>query len=196
MTYIASDSHLPSLISEVNYELQKFPTGLKAIKWQLTCPILNSSSFILRVNLLIYLLTVLSLIIMNRNPQQPILIAPIDRIYTRKPNKKQRFFKLLGVLLGENLTFNDNTEFHYNEIAISIFIPNLLTTWFSTNNIKFFKMAGRCLIRPPNFQKFAESLNLLRYASNFRLTLHCAHCTLSKKIPFFLMIKLLRSQYT
>jgi hypothetical protein len=56
------------------------------------------------------------------SPNNPDLITPIDRIYSKNPNRKERYFKLLGVLLDENLTLNDNTDFVCNKLAKSIFI--------------------------------------------------------------------------
>ena len=42
-------------------------------------------------------------------PFNPELVMQIERIHTNNPNANARSFKLLGILLDENLNFNANT---------------------------------------------------------------------------------------
>jgi hypothetical protein len=68
----------------------------------------------------------------------PNLIKPIDQIYSQNPNKKERSFKLLGVLLDENLTFNDNTDCLCNKLAKSMFVLNQSKNFLTLRALKLF----------------------------------------------------------
>jgi hypothetical protein len=68
----------------------------------------------------------------------PNLIKPFDQIYSQNPNKKERSFKLLSVLLDENLTFNDNTDCLCNKLAKSMFILNESKNFLTLRALKPF----------------------------------------------------------
>ncbi len=50
--------------------------------------------------------------------------------------KKDRYFKLLGVLIDENLTFNDNTDYLCKKLTKSIFIINQTKNFLSPKALK------------------------------------------------------------
>jgi hypothetical protein len=52
------------------------------------------------------------------------LITPLERIHNGHQNKNSRSFKLLGVLLDENLSFKSHIEATSNKISKSIFCMN------------------------------------------------------------------------
>jgi hypothetical protein len=109
-------------------------------------------------------------IVFNNNeigtPNNPNLITPIDRIYTKNPNKKDRSFKLLGILLDENLTFNDNTDFICNKIAKSIFILNQSKNFLSPKAMKtlYFSLVHPHLLYCINITSSTSQSNLNRLA--------------------------------
>jgi hypothetical protein len=60
----------------------------------------------------------------SNGPVNPDLITPLTRIHSSHNDKNYRSFKLLGVKLDENLTFQANTEFILSKLNRAIFMIN------------------------------------------------------------------------
>jgi hypothetical protein len=164
-TCLDSDSHLPTLIDRVNTELQKLSNWFRSNKMAVNT---SKTKFIIfhskgkPVNI------APNSIIFNSNeiglPNNPDLLTPIDRIYSKNPNKKDRSFKLLGVLLDENLTFNDNTDLLCNKLAKSSFILNQAKTFLTPNALKtlYFSLVHSHLLYCINIMSCTSQTNLDR----------------------------------
>ncbi len=136
-TCLDSDPHLPTLIQRFNFEIQKMADWFKANRMALNT---SKTKFIIfhakgkKIELngtsLVY----------NDNPvnstQLPEKIFPIERIYTQHPDKKSRSFKLLGILLDENLNFNANTEHLCSKLSRSIYFINRAKHFLPLNALK------------------------------------------------------------
>jgi hypothetical protein len=79
-------------------------------------------------------------IVFNNNEigtqNNPNLITPIDRIHAKNTINKERSFTLLGILLDENLSFNENTNCLCNKLAKSIFILNPAKNFLTPKALK------------------------------------------------------------
>jgi hypothetical protein len=107
-------------------------------------------------------------IVFNNNEigtqNNPNLITPIDRIHAKNTNKKERSFKLLGILLDENLSFNDNTNFLCNKLAKSIFILNQAKNFLTPKALKtlYFSLVHPHLLYCINIYSCTSQANLNR----------------------------------
>jgi hypothetical protein len=164
-TCIDTDSHLPSLINRVNAELQKLANWFRNNKMAVNT---SKTKFILFHSKGKQINIDPNSIVFNNNeigyPNNPELITPIDRIYSKNPNKKDRYFKLLGVLLDENLTFNDNTDYLCNKLAKSIFIINQAKNFLSPKALKtlYFSLVHSHLLYCINITSCTSQSNINR----------------------------------
>ena len=122
---LAKGKNLPTLINQVNGELKKWASWFRANKLKVNT---EKTKYIIfhtknkKVNLenggIIY----------DDNeeglPLNPLLITPLDRIHNNHLDKKSRSFKLLGILLDENLSFNPQIDNLKSKLAKSIYCIN------------------------------------------------------------------------
>jgi hypothetical protein len=164
-TCLASDTHLPSPINRVNVELQKLTNWFRSNKMAVNT---SKTKFIIFLKKGKQLTLLPNSIVFNSNeigsPINPNLIKPIDRIYSQNPNKKERSFKQLGVLLDENLTFNDNMDFLCNKLAKSIFILNQSKNFLTPRALKtlYFSLVHSHLLYCINIVSCTSQSNLNR----------------------------------
>jgi Reverse transcriptase (RNA-dependent DNA polymerase) len=57
-------------------------------------------------------------------PTDPSLISVLERIHNNHPSPDSRSYKLLGILLDENLSFNANTDYLLSKLSKSSYIIN------------------------------------------------------------------------
>ncbi len=99
-------------------------------------------------------------------PQDPSKISPIERIHSAHADKKYRSFKLLGILLDENLNFNANTESLCNKLSKSIFFINRAKHFLPLNALKslYFALFHSHILYCPSIYSATSQSNLKRIA--------------------------------
>jgi hypothetical protein len=126
-----SDSDLNTLISRANTELKKLATWFRANKMAVN---IGKTKFIIFHNKgKSTELNGRELLYDDNEPnaEDPHLIIPLERYHNNHPNPDCRAYKLLGIHLDENLSFNYHTNFLCNKLTRSLFCirraKNLLT---------------------------------------------------------------------
>jgi hypothetical protein len=124
---LLSGSELQPLIQKANLELQKMAAWFRANKMAVN---VSKTKYIIfkprgkRIDLNNGEGVVFNNNDLNANVVDPDKIFALDRIYDDNPNVNDRSFKLLGVLLDENLSFNAHCDYVCNKLAKANFIIN------------------------------------------------------------------------
>jgi hypothetical protein len=58
------------------------------------------------------------------NQQDPILITTVSQIYSNHHDKQSRAYKLLGIYLDDNLSFDFHTQHLLSKLNISLYCIN------------------------------------------------------------------------
>ena len=131
----ASDHDLPSLISHVNMEINKIAIWFRSNKMAVNT---SKTKFIIfhpkgkKINIPIN-------IIFNENEHDennPLLITPLERIHNSHTNPNLRAYKLLGIYLDENLTFNFHTNYLLSKLNRSLFCINRAKNFLTFHALK------------------------------------------------------------
>ena len=135
-TALDFDLDLSTLINRVNAELKKLSNWFKSNRMALNVSktkyiIFHLPSKKITSNMSLYF---------DENeenlPFNPELVMQIERIHTNNPNANARSFKLLGILLDENLNFNANTLALSNKLSRAIFFINRVKNLLSAKALK------------------------------------------------------------
>ena len=132
-----SHSDLPTLINLVNIEIQKLANWFKANKMAVN---ISKTKYIIfhgkgkRVNM-----NGLE-VVFNDNeigkPQNPEKIFPLERVHDSHQDKNSRFYKLLGVLFDETLSFKPHIDYTCNKINKSLFCINRSKNFLTSKALK------------------------------------------------------------
>lgn len=72
----------------------------------------------------------------NENENFPEHITKLERVHSDARNGSDRYYKLLGVLFDENLTFSDHISMICNKLRRAIFIMNRVKNYLPTSSLK------------------------------------------------------------
>ena len=120
-----SDHNLANLINRANIEIKKIAKWFRANK--MAANVTKTKYVIFHAKGKPVNLGDLQLLYddndndINTNPQ---LISPIERIYNSHPNKDLQAYKLLGIYLDENLSFNYHINLLINKLNRSLYCIN------------------------------------------------------------------------
>jgi hypothetical protein len=122
---IAGGGDLSSLIDLVNSELRKLASWFRANRM-----VVNAE----KSHYIIFHTKGKKIDMMNKNilfdnnnpnlPHNPLLVSPLSRIHTSHPDKKMRSFKLLGVMLDENLSFQAQSDALLAKLNRAVYMIN------------------------------------------------------------------------
>jgi len=133
---LACGNDLDQLIDFVNLELKKWATWFSANRMAVN---VSKTKFIIfhnkgkKVNMNGKQIVFDTNIGTNSNPS---LISPLERIHSNHPDPDHRHYKLLGVLIDENLTFQSHINYVRNKLSKSIFIINRVTNILPQKSLK------------------------------------------------------------
>jgi hypothetical protein len=122
---LAGGVDLSALIDHVNIELKKLAQWFKANRMAVNADKTHFMVFHTKGKKVD--LNGKQIVYDENDPQRPIdpsLCTPLTRIHNNHVNKQYRSFKLLGVKLDENLSFQANTEFVITKLSRAIFMIN------------------------------------------------------------------------
>ena len=119
---LASGPNLPELINFVNIELNKIAIWFRSNKMAVNAEKTKYIIFHAKNK------TVdpgNSILVFNNNePGQPFnddLVSPLCQIYNKHPDSSQQSYKLLGIWLDEDLSFNDHVKKLCNKLTRALF---------------------------------------------------------------------------
>ena len=136
---IDSDTDLPSLINRVNEEIQKIANWFRANRMAVN---VSKTKYIIfrprgvKINLDLEN----NGVVYNSNeiglPEDPQKILKLGRIWNDNPDKKERTYKFLGLLLDEYLSFDAHCETLCTKLARSNFIISRVKNILPTSTLK------------------------------------------------------------
>ena len=122
---LATGRNLPELIDYVNAELKKWASWFIANKMAVN---INKTKYIIFHNKGKKVQTNDKPILFDCNipntPHDPALVCPLERIHSKHQSPDSQSYKLLGIYLDENLSFDKNTSFLISKLSKSIFCIN------------------------------------------------------------------------
>jgi hypothetical protein len=141
-TGLTSGSSLPQLIDKFNMEIQKLAMWFRANKM---CVNTSKTKFIIfhpkgkKVDL------GNKRVVFDNNelggPVDPSLIIPLERICNENPSEQGRSYKLLGVLMDENLSFNYHVQYICKKLSKSLFFLQRAKNFVCTKSLKLLYFA-------------------------------------------------------
>jgi hypothetical protein len=123
-TGLDSDSNLHNLLTRVSTELTKLADWFLSNRMAIN---VNKTKYII-FHVPSKKIDVVPVLCFDNNlpdtPHDPSLVTQLERIHNRHENPSSRSFKLLGIHLDENLSFNANTTALIGKLSRSIFFLN------------------------------------------------------------------------
>jgi hypothetical protein len=123
--------NLHELIHKFNLEIQKIANWFRANKMCVNTSKTTKGKKVDLQNLNV---------VFNSNemgkPEDPNLIVPLERIHCKHPDPDKRAYKLLGVWLDENLSFNYHVTYLFTKMSHSLYCINRAKNFVDNNSLR------------------------------------------------------------